>query len=608
MKIAYLLLGCTLIATIASAQEAPVHVTGVMLPGPAGQGGPAHADVNQVGVNQPVQGAGVTNASPAPRTATINPRLGSIQSLSTPSGIVYTCDANINALPGVCNTLNTTIAGLYASTFANANASIYITFGTTGLGAERVLLFLCPVTVACGHALQSNETDADDITAFKNSVPATNPINGNSQFAINPANYRALGFTTPTGLQADGTQCTLGATGCYDGIITISNTMALGGNLYFRTGTIASNQYDFYTVVEHETDEVLGTGSCAFGCPGSVSFAPADLFRYQSNGTRSFAPGNNSFCSVVNTGNACFSLDGVHMLQPYNNLANGGDAGDWTPNCLQPLVQNAEGCPGIAGVDISRAAEIRVLDVIGYTLNVSVPAPVTVTTKLTSNTTGIVNGVCNTPPQITTFTITSPQVYLYFLVTGANVGDTAQMTFIRPDGVVYTTLNSSPLPSSGSFCFSPSININGTAAASYPGTWTIQVFWNHSNSPLFALSFTLSASSVTVTTKLTSNTTGIVNGLCNLRHPSPTSRLSRRRCGSTLRSREQMWGTPRKFNLCALMAWSTQVSTLRFRRLATTDRNASPTASISMELRPPPIREFGAFGCSGTSRARLFLL
>ena len=29
-----------------------------------------------------------------------------------PSGIIYTCDPSINAVPGLCNTLNTTIAGL----------------------------------------------------------------------------------------------------------------------------------------------------------------------------------------------------------------------------------------------------------------------------------------------------------------------------------------------------------------------------------------------------------------------------------------------------------------------------------------------------------------
>src|ERR1700690_3092977 len=49
-------------------------------------------------------------------------------------GIIYTCDPSVNAIVGVCNTLNTTIAGLYASIFSNATASIYVTFGSTSLG------------------------------------------------------------------------------------------------------------------------------------------------------------------------------------------------------------------------------------------------------------------------------------------------------------------------------------------------------------------------------------------------------------------------------------------------------------------------------------------
>jgi hypothetical protein len=139
-------------------------------------------------------------------------------------------------------------------------------------------------------------------------------------------------------------------------------------------GSIAFNQYDFYTVVEHETDEILGTNSCAFGCTTSDIDAP-DLFRYHGDGSRSFAAGDNLSCAAANTANACFSIDGVNMLQQYNNVDNGQDAGDWVPNCRTPRVQNTLSCPGVAGVDISPSAEIEILDVIGYTLSVSGPPP-----------------------------------------------------------------------------------------------------------------------------------------------------------------------------------------------------------------------------------------
>src|SRR5579863_9037493 len=415
-------------AAITNAQQAatggalrpqPASASGVMLPGPVGPGGPAHAGVNQLGSNQQVTSIRTGDAAALlPREATIDSGMGVIQSRSAPSGITYTCDASINAIAGVCDTLNTTIAGLYATAFTNANANIYITFGTTGLGGSLTPVYL----VNYGDlrtALQSSETDADDITAFNDSVPAADPINGGSQFGVKLANYRALGLTPPagTGTQPDGTQCSLGATGCYDGIVTMSNAVAMAGNFYFRNGMIAPNQFDFYTVVEHETDEVLGLGSCAFGCP-SPDPLPEDLFRYQSNGTRGFGAGNNSSCSAATSGNACFSLDGVNMLQQFNNLSNGGDAGDWLTNCSAQLVQDADECQGVPGVDISPAAEIRALDVIGYTIKGTVPPQVTVTADLTSNTTGIVSGVCTTPPAVSNFTVTSPAVYLYFAVSG----------------------------------------------------------------------------------------------------------------------------------------------------------------------------------------------
>jgi hypothetical protein len=478
MKIANILTGCALAASIACAQSAPdvMNVTHIMHPAPGG----------------------ITTSTPdsmISRRASVVPAAAPVQTRTVPSGIVYTCDPNLAAIQAgaVCNTLNTTIAALYSAAFANANANIYVQLGSTSLGSSYYLQYSISYT-SFRNALQSSATDADDLTAFNN-VPTSNPITAGGQVALAGPLFRALGFTPSTGVQPgtpNPTNCSLSGNACYDGIITISNDMALAGDLYYRNGSITSSQYDVFTVVEHETDEILGTASCAFGCGTSNPIAATDLFRYQSNGSRSFAIGNNSSCSVAVAGNACFSIDGVHMLQQYNNAVVGDDAGDWLTNCLHPLVQDATGCLGVAGIDISPAAEIRLLDVIGYTL--ATPVTIRVINKLTSNTTGIVNGVCSTPPSVNNFTITSPQVWLYFSFTGANVGDTAQMTFLRPDGVVYTTLNAT-VTSSSTQCFSASINVNGFAAASFPGTWTIQVSWDQSPSPLFTLNFNLSSAS-----------------------------------------------------------------------------------------------------------------
>src|SRR5262245_55469093 len=93
----------------------------------------------------------------------------------TPSGIVYTCDPEIAALPGVCDTLNTTISKLYSSTFTNANANIYVKFGTTNFASSSA--FFNGMSYAnFRNALHSSITDANDLLAFTSSVPPVNPI------------------------------------------------------------------------------------------------------------------------------------------------------------------------------------------------------------------------------------------------------------------------------------------------------------------------------------------------------------------------------------------------------------------------------------------------
>jgi hypothetical protein len=137
---------------------------------------------------------------------------------------------------------------------------------------------------------------------------------------------------------------------------------------------------------------------------------------------------------------------------------------------------------GITGLNSSSGSTV---------VTVTQPAAVTVVTALISNATGIVNNACSTPPQVTEFTTSSPQVWVYFLVNGAQIGDSAEINFYRPDGVLYTS-DSATVSAAGATCFSFSIDVNGTAAASYPGTWTVSAYWDQSSTALFTLNFTLS--------------------------------------------------------------------------------------------------------------------
>ena len=310
------------------------------------------------------------------------------------SGITYACDQSVwNSLPGnVCDTLNSTTAGLYGNAFTNANACIYVQTGNTAL-AQTVSPPITMTYSAFRSALNASATDANDATAVGDSVPAADPYTGASVQITNPL-ARALGGSVTTGIQTNGqTPCELGTVGCYDAVVTIGN----GVPLYFRSGSISGSQYDFYTLVERQTDEALGTSSCSPNyCTGNI--APADLFRYHSSGTRSFATGTDDACSSGDSTNACFSIDGVHMLQQYNNLNNGEDTGDWAPNCAtNPLVQNASGCPGVGNLDISPAAEVLVLDVVGYSLNLT--SSVTIQTDPEGLQFSVDGGTAQTAPQ-----------------------------------------------------------------------------------------------------------------------------------------------------------------------------------------------------------------
>ena len=124
----------------------------------------------------------------------------------------------------------------------------------------------------------------------------------------------------------------------------------------------------------------------------------------------------------------------------------------------------------------------------------SAPVPPTVSLALTASSTGIVNGSCVTPASAGAFTTTSPYVWLYFVLNNANLNDTYRMSFTRPDGVNYSNLTATNTYGT-SVCFSYYIGLSGYAAASYPGKWTVQTFWNQSTTPLFALTFTVAAPS-----------------------------------------------------------------------------------------------------------------
>ena len=211
------------------------------------------------------------------------------------AGITYTCDPSVAA--ATCNYLNTTVAAMYNSTFTDANASIYITYGTTGLAASQTAFNVVSYS-AYVAALTANMSDALQASAVAalNANDAAPYGGGNVNITAALADALGLTGTTDSGVPVGGgTLCTLGTAGCYNAEITVTNDPSTP--LYYDNlgGPEAADAYDFYATVEHETDEVLGTASCidtgagtlSDGCDSFGAGTPSavDLFRYSAPGS-----------------------------------------------------------------------------------------------------------------------------------------------------------------------------------------------------------------------------------------------------------------------------------------------------------------------------------
>jgi hypothetical protein len=318
--------------------------------------------------------------------------------------VTYTCDSTVDATDaGTCAYLNGAIAGLYNSTFSNANASIYIEQGITGLGGSYTPESYVSYSTYVSQLTSTASGDSVDTQALAALSSLDNAVYGSDDVVMSSALAGALGFTGVGGITAGLTGCTIGVDpGCYNGIIVVTTPANLsaeaGGSqsLYYRQngGSIPGNAYDYYSVVEHETDEILGTTSCMSTQDGGVLSDPCDpgvgasagtgtpsaidLFRYNSVGSLA---SNNAYIGMGSApSGAYFSYNGGATNGAdgavFNTVANNNDYADFAASCA--WVQDATGCTGQSfDVTADGGAEINMLDAVGYNLN-SAPEPGTV--------------------------------------------------------------------------------------------------------------------------------------------------------------------------------------------------------------------------------------
>ncbi len=304
--------------------------------------------------------------------------------------VVYTCDADVAA--ATCQYLNTTVGGYYRTAFTNASADIYIDYGNTALGQNS--FYLNAVSYSAYKAALVANPDKDALqTAALTALNTydTGPYGGGN-VEVSDALATALGLSGAAvgggliGTTAAGAACNFPGAGCYNSVITITNS---GGTpLYYDNlgGTEPSDAYDFYAVVQHETDEVLGTISCVStqSAPlsdvcdpyGTGTPSAADLFRYSAPGALILDS------SLSTTPGAYFSYNGGTTNGAngfiYNTSDNGEDYGDFRSTCPSGphSIQDAQGCPGTdAGLTIldDGDAELNMLNAVGY--DIAVPEP-----------------------------------------------------------------------------------------------------------------------------------------------------------------------------------------------------------------------------------------
>ena len=264
-----------------------------------------------------------------------------------------TSDANATAIEA---TIDAAIV-VYENLFTNPIV-VPITFQEGGgLGGSSFNLYDISYS-AFSTALYNNAHTTMNATQLAavaaNPISAFNPVTGTNDILMKCANIDAL-------FGAGSSQCTSAGT------ITLNTSLTTPGS------PGSTHTYSLLSVVEHEIDEILGLGStlglalsgntCGIGPstgPCTNVPSPEDLFRYASDGTRSFTTAN---------ANAYLSVNGTADLAQFNNTNNGADYGDWKTGAASPQVQDAFAGSG-TGPTLG-PNEITALTLIGF----NVPEP-----------------------------------------------------------------------------------------------------------------------------------------------------------------------------------------------------------------------------------------
>jgi hypothetical protein len=272
---------------------------------------------------------GVTDSVPAQVSITVAAGAGLI--ITPVFDVTITGDPNAATIE---NTINQAILS-YETRFSDP-VNVTITFQEMGSGLGMSSTYGSTIAYSSYYnALTADSKTSTDAIALAHTPGGpNNPVDGTAGIRVTTANQRALGFnTSPPPGQSDS---------------TISLNVSL---MNLNRQTIDPSKYDLMSVVSHEIDEALGTGSGV----GQANIEPVDLFRFTAGGLRTYTTSGDD---------AWFSINGGTTDLARYNQDPSGDYGDWwSSGSHTPQVQDAFATPAVTP---NLGVELTVLDVIGY--------------------------------------------------------------------------------------------------------------------------------------------------------------------------------------------------------------------------------------------------
>ena len=272
------------------------------------------------------------------------------------AGLTFTTtfDATVNATAqaAILNSL-----AEYAPLFNdNVNVSLYFKFSGNGLGSTSSFAFDVNYQTYYNALVADASSAVDTIALARLAVDgsgALNPVNGTGIIKQGRAGLAAVGIAINT----TGLDTGAGDGLYYDGVIDLNLSI-----MNLDRITIDPTKYDLKAVTQHEVNEVMGTISGVT----QPDPRPADLFRFDQNGIRSFTSNTTSL--------AYFSIDGTTQLARYNQSGI-GDSGDWF-SCpgAAPVAQVQDACSAPGGTP-NLGVEVTLLDALGWSRTVTNPVP-----------------------------------------------------------------------------------------------------------------------------------------------------------------------------------------------------------------------------------------